>query len=168
MGFACPSPQEQQTIKQALINGDIVMQAFPHNSETSMLTPKLFEFGLQVSLSLLLSLSCSLSLHPIFSSTFSFCYTIACVLSTPSFVICAAWQGHCIIAWHLSPHGHDATRRSSGHTWGRSPAQHLWCAWVLGWRQHSLAAACSPARVPLEERRTRDPDHCPPSWIWRD
>lgn len=49
MGFTCPTAAEQAVIRAALTRGDIVMQAFPHNSETATFSPSLFDAALQVS-----------------------------------------------------------------------------------------------------------------------
>lgn len=49
MGFDCPTPDEQQTMIAALKRGDLAMQAFPHNSETSTFSPDLFRQAIQVS-----------------------------------------------------------------------------------------------------------------------
>ncbi|EDQ89119.1 uncharacterized protein MONBRDRAFT_25732 [Monosiga brevicollis MX1] len=48
MGFTCPTPTEQDQIRAALRNGDVVMQAFPHNSETATFSSAFFEEALQL------------------------------------------------------------------------------------------------------------------------
>ncbi|EGD78368.1 hypothetical protein PTSG_09435 [Salpingoeca rosetta] len=48
MGFTCPTEQERATIIAGLKQGNIVMQAFPHNSETATMSTELFVAGLQL------------------------------------------------------------------------------------------------------------------------
>eukprot|EP00045_Choanoeca_perplexa_P014370 m.168729 g.168729 ORF g.168729 m.168729 type:complete len:726 (-) comp16655_c1_seq1:414-2591(-) len=48
MGFACPSAADQATIRRGLETGILVMQAFPHNSETATLSTALFQEALKL------------------------------------------------------------------------------------------------------------------------
>eukprot|EP00049_Salpingoeca_infusionum_P003197 m.64385 g.64385 ORF g.64385 m.64385 type:complete len:732 (+) comp12011_c0_seq2:41-2236(+) len=52
MGFTCPNGTELDIIEQGLRAGDLVMQAFPHNSETATLSPILFQSALDLGKSL--------------------------------------------------------------------------------------------------------------------
>ena len=56
MGFTCPTSDEHDIIRKAIQNGDIALQAFPHNSETATFNPELFDAALNLTQGLASSL----------------------------------------------------------------------------------------------------------------
>jgi hypothetical protein len=49
LGLRCPDAEAQSFVKQALVDGDLVMNAFPHNSQPETMTPELFVAAVQMS-----------------------------------------------------------------------------------------------------------------------
>ena len=56
-GLHCPNASAQSMVKQALADGDLIMNAFPHNAEPETMTPELFVAAVNMSRSIASSVS---------------------------------------------------------------------------------------------------------------